>query len=200
MTPKAEDGRSDAELAALVRTGKPAQRRRAFDALTTRHQPWLGRLLYSLLGSNASAEDVLQETLVRAFLASDRFPEGPGLRAWFRTIAVRTAFNYRREARTRRRYADAYSDATSIDVPPPEGGVMSREVLELALGRMSYPMREVLVLRHVEELTVPEIAENLQLGLSAAKMRLSRARAEFVETYEKLSPGGGSPETEGKEK
>ena len=68
-----------------------------------------------------------------------------------------------------------------------EPGVVSREVLEHVLGGMNYAMREVLVLRYVEELSVPEIAEQLGLGLSAAKMRLARARSEFLSACKELA-------------
>ena len=57
------------------------------------------------------------------------------------------------------------------------------------LGELAYPYREIMVLRFVEELPIKEIARVLEIGESAAKMRLSRARAEFQRTYEKK---GGS--------
>jgi RNA polymerase sigma-70 factor (ECF subfamily) len=55
----------------------------------------------------------------------------------------------------------------------------ARNLLEQVLPKLSYASREVLVLRYVEELSIAEIASMLNLGESAAKMRLSRAREEF---------------------
>ncbi len=60
---------------------------------------------------------------------------------------------------------------------------MSLRAVEGTLAQLSYPYREILVLRFVEELTVLEIAETLSLGESAVKMPLARARDRFYEIF-----------------
>ena len=56
----------------------------------------------------------------------------------------------------------------------------ARDALLKVLDRLPYPDREVLILRHLEELSVEEIAAMLDIGRSAAKMRLKRARERFM--------------------
>jgi len=60
----------------------------------------------------------------------------------------------------------------------------------VTLARLSYPYREILLLRHVEEMALEDIATVLDVGLSAAKMRLSRARKAFMEHYEEVTGNG----------
>jgi len=179
---------SDATDGELVRA---AQKRDvagqlAFEQLVDRHQQWLVKLLAHLLGSSSDAEDVAQEAFVRAFLAIGDCTRPDGFRAWLRVIARRLAFNHRRDAATRSKYHEA---ATSLEDKAERGdmgAVEGRELLERALSGISYAYREIMVLRFVEELSTKEVAAVLEIGESAAKMRLSRARAEFEREYEKL--------------
>lgn len=161
----------------------------AFEKLVDRHQRWLVRLLVHLLGNQSDAEDVAQEAFVRAFLAIDDCTRPEGFVAWLRVIARRLAFNHRRDARTRTMYQDKAGALGARTSPSPGGAVEGRQLLERALAEISYAYREIMVLRFVEELPLKEIATVLEIGDSAAKMRLSRARAEFERVYETL--GGG---------
>lgn len=165
--------------------------RLAFEALVRRHQAWLVRLLFFLLGRQAQAEDVAQETFVRAYLALKGGEAVKGLRPWLRTIATRLAFNLRRDAKTRQRtHEAAVPDGGEPVAPGPEGRASARNLLEQLLPQLSYPYREVLILRHVEELSVEEISELLGIGLSAAKMRLARAREQFMALHQKEVTNG----------
>lgn len=171
--------------AALVR--QAAQRglggQLAFEALVDRHQHWLVRLLTHLLGSQSDAEDVAQDAFIRAFLAIESCGDGARFRAWLRVIARRLAFNHRRDARVRAQYEEQ-------SAPPSPGDSMTgqlgeRDLLKQTLNELAYPYREIMVLRFVEELPLKDIAELLEIGESAAKMRLTRARAEFQRVYAK---------------
>jgi len=179
----------DSELLALAQQGPQA--RPAFGQLTRRHQAWLVRLLYFLLHSQAEAEDVAQEALVRAFLAIRDFRGESSFRGWLRVVATRLAFNRRREARTRRHRTDEL-----VPIAPANGGARleQRQLIEHVLSRLSYPYREILVLRYVEELPIAEIARMLELGESATKMRLSRAREQFQAAFGQLSTNGKTDE------
>ncbi len=162
----------------------------AFEKLVDRHQQWLVRLLMHLLGSQSDAEDVAQEAFIRAFLAIDSCGDGSRFRGWLRVLARRLAFNHRRDAKTRARYEERSGMLAARSVAPISGAVEGRDLLKQVLGELAYPYREIMVLRFVEELPVKEIAGVLEIGESAAKMRLSRARAEFQRVYEKK---GGDP-------
>lgn len=173
--------------AALVRQaaqrGLPGQL--AFEALVDRHQQWLVRLLTHLLGNQSDAEDVAQDAFVRAFLAIESCGDGTRFRGWLRVIARRLAFNHRRDARARARYEEQSGVPVLLTGETLSGQLEGRDLLKRVLGELAYPYREIMVLRFVEELPLKEIADLLEIGESAAKMRLTRARAEFQRTYEK---------------
>ena len=171
---------------ALVETAREggACGTQAFGELVKTHQSWLVRLLVYLLGNRGDAEDVAQEAFVRAFLSLRNFRGDASFRGWLRVIATRLAFNHRRDQKTRRERTQ------EVGVLPyvlnGSGPVMDRDAIAKVLERISYPFREILILRHVEEMAVDDIASLLDIGQSAAKMRLSRARAQFWQVYEEM--------------
>ncbi|MBX2803386.1 MAG: RNA polymerase sigma factor [Myxococcales bacterium] len=157
----------------------------AFDGLVHRHKSWLYGYLVHLLGDAGLADDVAQETFLRAWLALQRLHGTDRFRAWLRTIATRTAFNLRRSRSTRSKYEDR---APRPEAPPmPNGLVASDQLLMKVLDDMPYGYREVLVLRYVEDLSMEAIERTLDLRSSALKMRLKRARDQFRERWEQLA-------------
>lgn len=175
----------EAELVRRFREGGRAGAE-AYSELVQRQQAWVIRLVAYLLGSFADAEDVAQEAFVRGFTHRDSFQKGDHFRAWIRTIATRVAFNHRREANTRKRYHDA---AMGADDSAPNEASEVRDLLEHVLAELPYAYREILVLKYVEELPLSVIGEMLNLGESAAKMRLMRAREDFFRLQKEMSDG-----------
>ena len=160
----------------------------AYESLVDRHGPWLVRFLKHLLGGKqADAEDVAQEVFIRAFLAIRDCRDPARFRAWLRTTARHQAFNHRRAAETRSGYHEQAGSIANVEAAGPEGPVEARQTLQRVLGGMSYPFREIMILRFVENMELREIAETLEVGVSAAKMRLQRARAEFARIHEELT-------------
>lgn len=171
----------DARLVRRARRGD----QRAFSVLCRRHEAWLVRYLYGLLGSSQDAEDVAQDAFVRAFAALDRFEGRSSVRTWLRTIATRLAFNRRRDAAARTRYEEL--PERRIATPDSAAAVEARQILDLVLARLAYPYREILVLRYLEELDVREVGRALGISQPAAKMRLLRARDQFRAVYDEVS-------------
>jgi len=184
---------SDNEDAFLVR--EAAKRglggQLAFERLVDRHQSWLVRLLLHLVGDQSSAEDVAQDVFVRAFLAIESCGDGARFRGWLRVIARRLAFNHRRGARVRSHYEEQSEVGAATSWEPMAGQLEGRDLLEQVLAELPYPYREILVLRFIEELPVKDIAEALEIGESAAKMRLTRARSEFQRAFERKGGQSG---------
>lgn len=177
MIPPPPPGLRDITEDELVRRFRDSASAEAYSELVRRHQARIVRLVGYLLGDPGDAEDVAQEAFVRAFAARETFDRGQNFGGWLRTIATRVAFNCRRDRATRERYHAA--------LPAPEASSLGadaevRDLLERVLSKLSYAYREVLVLRYVEELSLAEIGAVLNLGESATKMRLSRAREEFA--------------------
>lgn len=170
--------RSDEELIAVAKAG---ERRglAAYEELVRRHQGRVLRLATYLLGNEADASDVAQETFLRAHASLARFQAGTSFSAWVRTIATRLCFNLRRDDRARSR-REGDGDGDEARAPS-----STRTAVEWTLAQLPYPYREVLLLRFVEELSLDEISATLDIGLSAAKMRLARARQSFFDVYER---------------
>jgi RNA polymerase sigma-70 factor (ECF subfamily) len=140
------------------------------------------RLLVSLLGARGEAEDVAQEAFTKAYLGLARYRNDGPIRAWLRVIATREAFNARRK--TRERVLDDPDRRPDVGAPDPGfDGLMARDTVLTVLERMPYAWREALVLRHVEEMEIGELAALWETSPAAVKMRLTRARQRFAEIH-----------------
>jgi RNA polymerase sigma-70 factor, ECF subfamily len=141
------------------------------------------RVAQTVTGSWADAEDVVQETLLRAWRAADRF-DGQHPRAWLLTILRRAHLNS-----LRRQRPDLTGDTNdpgqqhpafgAAVQPSPEDLVVDQmltAVLEWALAALDPRYRTVLLLVDVDELTYAEAAEVLDIPLGTVMSRLSRAR------------------------
>lgn len=143
----------------------------------------LTRVAHTLTGSWSDAEDVVQETLVRAWRAVDRF-DGAHPRAWLLTILRNTHLNM-----IRRRRPDLLWDGTPRDgqrsafassyQPGPEQHTMDQTLeadVELALTSLDPRFRRVVLLVDVDQLTYAETAEVLGIPVGTVMSRLHRGR------------------------
>jgi RNA polymerase sigma-70 factor (ECF subfamily) len=168
-----EVGTSDAELVRQVLAGNVA----AYAGLVARYRDRLGRYAVHMLGNREDAEEVLQDTFVRAYRSLGRCDEPARFGAWLYGILVnrcRTAGA--RAARRRRMFVH---DEQALDGPIVSHQVERAELGELvrwALGRLAPEYREAFLLKYVEELEYEEMAPLLGAGVSALKMRVKRAR------------------------
>jgi RNA polymerase sigma-70 factor, ECF subfamily len=154
----------------------------AFEALAGVHVDRLYGVVLRLLGDGPEAEDVLQETLLRAWRGIGRFEGRAMVFTWLYRIAVNEC-NRAFERRTRRRATVAVIDeATVIAAPSTEGPANRaeqrelREALERAISQLAPPYRAALVLRDVEGLSTREAAKIAGVGEAAFKSRLHQAR------------------------
>jgi len=154
----------------------------AFEALADVHADRLYALALRFLGDGAEAEDVLQETLLRAWRGIRGFEGRAMVFTWLYRIAVNES-NRALERRERRR-ANVPVDEHAIAVPAPsrEGPASQaerrelRQALRLAISQLSAPCRTALVLRDIEGLSTREAAEIAGVGEAAFKSRLHQAR------------------------
>jgi len=176
----ADNRRAEFELARRARGGDAA----AFDELVRRfHRPvhhFCGRLLRS-----SDAEDLAQDTFVRAFVHFERFdPERPVL-PWLIAIARRLCLDV-----LRRRKLMATMETTLVTGPPasgPEGEALLREQLsrlERALADLEEGPREAIVLFHIEEMSYRDIAAALEVPMGTVMTWLHRGRARLKTALE----------------
>lgn len=164
---------SDRELVRRAREGDQA----AFGALIRRHQRRIFGLGVRLLGTVPDAEDLVQETFLRAWRALDRFDEERPLAPWLVRIATNRALNVL-DTRSRRR-SEELTDAVRWDGPSPEEDferARLREDVMSALQTLPDDQRTILVLRAHDGLSYREIAETLDVPIGTVMSRLARAR------------------------
>jgi RNA polymerase sigma-70 factor (ECF subfamily) len=155
-----------------------------FEIIMRRYNQRLYRAARAILGDEAEAEDVMQEAYVRAYEHLAQFGGRARFSTWLTKIAVHEALA---RARRRRRFEsmDAESDAEEVlaepsHQPDPERSASDREIhrmVEDAVEALPEGFRAVFVLRAVEEMSVAETAECLDLPEETVKTRLFRARA-----------------------
>ena len=168
----------------------------AFEADALAQLDSLYRTALRLTRNPADAEDLVQDTFLKAFRAADRFEPGTNLRAWLFTILHNSALN---RARDRARDAvtiDSDTVEQAADVAPGAGlsapgdtpeSLLLRDTLapelQSAIDALPAAFREAVWLRDVEEFSYAEIAKMLSIPLGTVMSRISRGRQGL---YEKL--------------
>lgn len=171
------DNLSDQALAELAKEGSVA----AYNVLVTRYQDRVYRFLLRRTGSSAEAEDVAQETFLRAWQKLHTFePERP-LAPWLLTIAARLAASAaRRRARVRvaPESAIGYVDAAAPSLAPtnPDAGYDRRRIWKIAESVLNRDQLTAVWLRYVEGLSPAQIARVMDKSGVAVRVMLLRAR------------------------
>ncbi len=139
-----------------------------------------------LTRSRDVAEDLVQDTYLKAFRARDRFAPGSNLKAWLFTILQNTWRNRRRDqSRARVEYDSEVveqSDVTPLAAENPELDLVATTMdvdLQAALDALPETFRQAVWLRDVEELTYQEIAEILTVPIGTVMSRISRGRKQL---------------------
>jgi RNA polymerase sigma-70 factor (ECF subfamily) len=153
----------------------------AFAHLIEPHRRALQLHCYRMLGSLHDAEDALQETMLRAWKASDRYEPRAQLGTWLHTIATNVCLTAL--ARRRARPAESIEDLDHLQPYPDRllDDLVERETVELAfiaaMQLLPPKQRAVLILRDVLGWSAKEAAETLDDSVAAVNSALQRARA-----------------------
>jgi RNA polymerase sigma-70 factor (ECF subfamily) len=152
--------------------------REAFSALVDAYKEPVFRLAFWMTGSTQDADDLTQESFLRAFQSLKRFRAGERFFPWLYTVSLNVIRNHLRKAKALRE--DSAGDKTLEAIDPrddPAEAAMGQERgrrLQGYLLRLPVPVREVLVLRFYEELSFEDIASVTGDTLSSAKMKVYR--------------------------
>jgi len=174
----------DAENVALALGGDQD----AFRVLVERHSRTLFRLAHRMTGNEQDAEEVVQETMMRAYRRLDRFESRSNFGTWLYRIAVNCSLDLmrkRRPEKNQRQLAkgdetemqDPLDTAVSND-PGPDRLALSGELgkqVKVAMMALSPVERTAFVMRHFEGNSIEEIGETLGLGAGATKNSVFRA-------------------------
>lgn len=164
----------DATLFAALQAG-----RQRFLELVAELRPELHRYAARMTGSVSDAEDVVQETLARAYYALSQVEQAPPLRPWLFRIAHNQALDHLR--RYERRHAESLEAAAELpgDAETPESAFARQEATRLSLERFCElvpAQRSAVILKDVLGHSVEEIAAIVELSESAVKAALHRGR------------------------
>ncbi|WP_432476095.1 RNA polymerase sigma factor [Nocardioides sp. GXQ0305] len=146
--------------------------RRLFDE----HGASVYRMARSVVRDPGLAEDVTQETFIRAWQRSDSYRGEAPIRHWLLRIAHNLAVSTLRAAREQSTDPQRFAVRDSVS---PDDVVEGRLAIEDALSSLDPLSRAVVVLREVEQLSYAEISEVLQVPLPTVKTRLFRARGQM---------------------
>ncbi len=167
----------DAAAVAEARGGN----QEAFKVLVDRHSRTLYRLAYRMTGKAEDAEDVVQETFIRAFRQLSRFEARSNVSTWLYRIAFNCAVDFLR-ARPRRESATE-ADVLERLAPAATGPTMDDLVyagqigqrMQLALGDLSEKERAAFLMRHYHGCSIEEIGSTLGMKTNATKHSIFRA-------------------------
>ncbi|TAE28915.1 MAG: RNA polymerase sigma factor [Candidatus Kapaibacterium sp.] len=163
----------------------------AFREFVRLYQRRLFTLAFQLLGNREDAEDLVQEAFIKAHGALAQFQGASSLYTWLHRIAVNLYIDYTRSGRYRAIQQwddtrDDNADAAQWHTPPttPEASfqaVLQQEHIENALQKLTAQQRAVFVLRHYQDLSLEEVAEELHVTVGTVKTLLFRAVRELRE-------------------
>jgi RNA polymerase sigma-70 factor (ECF subfamily) len=144
-----------------------------------------------LTGSREEAEDLVQETYLKALKGFSSFQQGTNFRAWIFRI-LRNAFLTSRTGLKATRTVPLETAVASATMDTPESillGRASQEAIQAALGKLPVIFREVLLLCDVEEMSYQEISETVSIPIGTVMSRLYRARRAMREELQGASNG-----------
>jgi RNA polymerase sigma-70 factor (ECF subfamily) len=145
--------------------------------------PALRAFAWSLSHNASDADDLVQDTLIKAWTNRDKFEPGTNLRAWLFTILRNTY--YTAAVRRRREVRDETGKyAASLSTGPTQDWSLAIRALQAALAQLPDEHREALILVGAAGLTYEEAAEVCGCALGTIKSRVNRARARLLKLME----------------
>jgi RNA polymerase sigma-70 factor (ECF subfamily) len=149
------------------------------DELVT-HLPAMRAFALSLTRNGATADDMVQDTVVKAWTNIDKFQAGTNMRAWLFTILRNTYYSSRRKAK--REVADIDGVFTErLSVKPEHDGKLQMSDFKVAFEQLPDEQREALVLVGASGFSYEEAAEMCGVAIGTIKSRANRGRARLAE-------------------
>ncbi len=179
---------TDVTTVSRARAGDPD----AFRLLVERHSQPIFRVAYRMTGNEHDADDVVQETFLRAYRQIDKFEERANFGTWVHRIAVNCALDLlRSRGRLDRHYGGDPEEAEmtgAVSTDPQQDRLLLsaelREQVAAAMERLSGNERTAFVLRHFEGMPVEEIGKTLGIQVNAAKHTIFRAVRKLRQSLE----------------
>ena len=189
-------GLSDEDIAKRCQDELPYETA-AYRELLRRYEPLVHRTCLKMLGNVEDAEEVTQDACLRIFHKIESFEARSKFKTWLFRIVTNLCIDRRRKlARDSEKTAEIQAgilhqaEATKAASANDEA---LAEAMNETLSKLKEDDRRIVVLRFISGLSLEEISEVMEIGLSATKMRLYRALESFKTSYSKLDavPAGG---------
>ena len=160
----------------------------AFNKLVLKYQDRLYKLIHGYIRDSDQVYDVVQDTLMKAYLALDSFKGNSTFYTWLYRIAVNTTQNYLIANKQAHKYLEIHIDDPDLftdlsskthDNDTPEALLITEETsdaITVALEKLPAELRVVFLLREEKNLTYAEISKQLDWALGTVRSRLHRAR------------------------
>ena len=142
--------------------------------------PHLRAFAMSLIGQREAADDLVQDTLVRALQNRDRFEPGTNLQAWLFTLLRNVFYSDHRKRRREVEDVDGLY-AAKLSTPPEQPGSVAFAALQVALAKIPEEQREAVLLVGAEGYSYEEAAEICATKVGTIKSRVNRARRRLAE-------------------
>jgi RNA polymerase sigma-70 factor (ECF subfamily) len=170
----------------------------AFRALVEQHSRSVFRLAFRMTGNEQDAEDVVQESFLRAYRQLGRFESRANFGTWLYRIVANCSVDLMRARQARHDQVrseplETAAELPAAQVPNPERLAESAEIdrqVQSALAALSPLERAAFTLRHYEGRSIDEIGKALGLGTSAAKHSVFRAVKKLRQTLQPLRNAG----------
>lgn len=184
----------DQMLVDRVRAGD----KQAFDMLVAKYQRRLMRLLSRIMHDPSEAEDVVQETFIKAYRALRHFRGDSAFYTWLYRIGINTAKNFlatqgRRtplHAEIDADHAEGFSDGDNLrDINTPESMLASKQIahtVNAAMDALPLDLRTAIALREIEGLSYEEISDIMACPIGTVRSRIFRAREVIAEKLQPL--------------
>lgn len=179
--------KTDNELMIMAKTGD----KYAFEGLVNRYKKKAYYLALKLVGDPADASDISQEAFIRVYRARTRFDQNKSFFSWFYTIIANLSRNHIKKGAVRQDYRKTVQEesrAKSLRESPSPEKLMetdqTKEMVWKAIEKLSFEHREIIVLRHFEDLSYEEIADTIGVPVGSVMSRLYYARKKLKEILE----------------
>ena len=182
------------ESLALIRQVQAGDRD-AFRVLVERHSQAIFRTAFRITGNESDAEEIVQETFLRAYKSIGRFESRSTVSTWLTRIAINCSLDLKNQRKPSQPLTGVDADGEEMELqiasnsPSPERHVLSDEVRERvagAMGQLTTAERTAFVLRHFEGRSVEEISNVLDIKAGAAKNTIFRAVQKLRQALEPL--------------
>lgn len=187
--------KTDGELVAASLQGDP----RAFEEIVARHQRLVFNIIYHYLGRRNDVEDMAQEVFLRVFTSLESFDQGRPLEPWVSRITVNCCLDELRKVRSRKlvlfsdlnegeedRIRDFFDQFNQRTLWSQAEAEESFGLLHKLMNKLSGKDRMAFVLREIQGVNYPELAEILNTTELGARIRVSRARQKLQKAFAKI--------------